>query len=82
MDGEFLHAMTLAALSGEVCYRCGHARHPDACVNVAPSVPPAIDDETRHRLILVCEYLETVGLMFVSPRVISSQIRAILEAGE
>lgn len=46
------------------------------------TVPPAIDDETRHRLILVCEYLETVGLMFVSPRVISSQIRAILEAGE
>lgn len=44
------------------------------------TVPPAID-ETRHRLILVCEYLETVGLMFVSPRVISSQIRAILEAG-
>ena len=42
------------------------------------TVPPAID-ETRHRLILVCEYLETVGLMFVSPRVISSQIRAILE---
>lgn len=45
------------------------------------TAPPAIDDETRHRLILVCEYLETVGLMFVSPRVISSQIRAILEAG-
>ena len=44
------------------------------------TVPPAID-ETRHKLILVCEYLETVGLMFVSPRVISSQIRAILEAG-
>ena len=44
------------------------------------TAPPAID-EIRHRLILVCEYLETVGLMFVSPRVISSQIRAILEAG-
>lgn len=44
------------------------------------TAPPAID-ETRHKLILVCEYLETVGLMFVSPRVISSQIRAILEAG-
>lgn len=44
------------------------------------AAPPAID-EIRHRLILVCEYLETVGLMFVSPRVISSQIRAILEAG-
>lgn len=41
MDGEFIHAITKAALSGEVCHRCGHAWHSDSCVNVAPAVEPA-----------------------------------------
>lgn len=41
MDGEFIHAITKAALSGEVCHRCGHAWHSDSCVNVAPAVDQA-----------------------------------------
>lgn len=55
MDGEFIHAITKAALSGEVCHRCGHAWHSDSCVNVAPAVEPAQAVPEGYRLQSIAE---------------------------